>query len=292
MRMAQVADNGLDEQDDDGEYAVEVKEKASGLSLVNCAKRWLPSHYHDHKARFYEVLRTQYGVKRGQEGANLTKLPTDLLKEYNTLDTDVTLLLYYALKEYFERLRYDFTFDHSMYMQMVKLIAKGKGSGVKVDQKLATKNLEELNLKLKSIRVKFKTMFSKEIQQIEEENKQIVLSSRKSDKGKAKMEAEFLVNEDIYRFKVNSVVHKTRLFVDKLGIEPKYRTDKGSPSFSKTFLHQWGEGGLLLQKYGTLSLTKVQLENLIGKSEYDSRWHIDLLVAGTKTGRLVGRGED
>lgn len=271
MRLTQLADGG-----------------SLGLSLEACTKRWLPPESHNHKAPYYAYLRETHAIRKGKEGANLHLLPPDMLEAYNVADTNVTLDLYVEITKYFKSIKYDWSFDHQLYTAMCRLVSDSRGAGIKVDRDKLAKSKESLQQDLKALNQGFRDHFAAQIAEIEQENLTALCSRLKTEKGQLANWEKAIDDPKITGFKTSSTAHKKRLFVDKLGLEPKFYTTKGAPSFAKKLLRQWGEGGQMLIKRGTIFQALTQVKRLSEKSEYDGRWHVGLKVAGTTTGRMAG----
>lgn len=290
MRLVQVADNGGNEATNDEEVFFqgddEVAEIKTGLGLQASISRWLSPEFHNHKEPFYAYIR-DLGIKSGHEGSNLHLLSPEQLAAYNNADAENTLRLYEALVDHFNSKRYDYRRDHILYLSSVHLVAGGKGHGIKVDRDKLVQNIAAVRKEIEGIYSAFTGRFSKEIAQIEQENLDAIINSYKTEKGKISALERCKIHE-FHRFNINSVKQKHRLFVEILGITPQFFTPKGGTAFGKNFLGQFGEGGLMLQKRGTLMIALAQMESLLELSEYTGRWHQDLRAAGTRTGRLSG----
>lgn len=271
MRLTQLADGG-----------------SQGLSLEASVKRWLPPESHNHKAPYYTYLRDTHAVRKGKEGAHLHLLPSDMLEAYNVADTDVTLALYVEITKYFKGISYDWTFDHQLYQAMCQLVSDSRDTGIKVDRDKLAKSKESLQHDLKTLNLAFREHFAAQIAEIEQENLTALCARLKTEKGQLSNWEKAIEDHKIIGFKTSSTAHKKRLFVDKLGLEPKFYTNKGAPSFAKKLLRQWGEGGQMLIKRGTIFQALVQVKRLAEKAEHDGRWHVGLKVAGTTTGRMAG----
>lgn len=271
MRLAQIMDGGK-----------------LGLGLSSCIERFLPAEYHNHKEPYYQILRDVYKVKKGKEGAHLHLLDVKQLEAYNLADTDTTLALYNSLVLRFKTMRYDWEPDHQLYLNTAYLVTKARLEGIQVDRSKLSESRESLQADLKAMTQTFRDTFHTQITEIEQENLQKFVSLRKSEKGQANAWLAATETPSLIAFKTSSTDHKSRLFVDKLGITPKFKTSKGKPSFAKKLLRQWGDGGKLLIKRGTIFQALSQVKRLQEKSEFDGRWHVGLKVAGTVTGRMAG----
>jgi hypothetical protein len=172
-------------------------------------------------------------------------------------------------------------------MNSAMLIADGKGRGIKVNREKLGKNIATVTNDIEQIRIVFNSLYADEINTIEQHNLQDIVLSKKTEKGQVSAWEKALERET-YRFKLNSGNQKTKLFVELLGMTPKFFTKGGKPAFAKAFLNQWGHGGVLLESLGTLRIELVQMKGLYAISEYDGRYHPDLRAAGTKTSRLKG----
>ena len=274
MRLTQLADGGK-----------------LGLGLQSCIARYLPVQHHNHKEPYYKYLREVGKVKKGKEGANLHLLPPDMLKAYNVADTDTTLLLYQTLAKMFKDINYDWGMDHYLYSQTAFLLSQSRGRGVLVAREKLEPSKASLAQELAELNQAFRDKFSSQIDEIEYENLVKYINARKSEKGQAKAWLDALEKPKLVSFKTSSTHHKERLFCQKLQIKPAFTTPSGKPSFTKKLLRQWGEGGHMLKKRGTIFQALSQVKRLQEFSEYDGRWHIDLKAAGTVTGRLAGAGK-
>lgn len=292
MRMAQVADNGGKQFDDEETFFEEDEIEAKrpiGLGLGKVIERWLPSEFHGHKQKAHNYLIINFPEVKKKPGGFLHLLPEDMLREYNCKDAELTLRLFYTFEKFFKG-SYDYRFDHDIYISMCKLTAKSKVRGVKIDRRFLITSCEVLNSQTGQIKEKINGMLAPHIQVIEDLNKEEILSSYKTDKGRISVLSRMEADPSLYKFNINSTKQKTRLFVDIMKIEPKFFTKKKQPSFKKSVLGQWGEAGLLLQNRGTTLIALKQAEKLLEKSGHDGRWHIDINPAGTTTGRMAGSG--
>lgn len=277
MRLAQVMDGG-------GAKNSPLR----GYSLIKVAKRFLP-RYRDHKEPFYEKIREIGGVKKGKEGAHLHLLSDELFREYNIEDARVTLELYRTMAKLAQSDQYDWSFDHRFYTNLVRNIALSHYMGVVVDREALAKSISDIEQEIEDTKALFNTTFATPIAAIEERKLRQLLSQYKTDRGRASA-ALRIESRGLHRFNLNSVKDKEELFCTQLGISPKVLTPSGKPSFSRHFLRQWGDGGRLIEKRGTLLILLKQCEAVYEKSAYDGLWHIDLKAVGATTGRNAGTG--
>jgi hypothetical protein len=308
MRLAQVADNGgklaayqpqVLTYDDmlDALEGNAPKPQTTGLSLVSAASRWLPEEWRDHKAPYHAWLRENAGVKKGHEGQHLTKLPAEMLEAYNVADAKVTLLLYETFTKEFERIGYDYRLDHDLYKSTARMVAKAKGTGAAVDTAVLEAYVAQVETEIAAIEQRFRGRFSAEITKIEASAHRTYVDGVKTEKAKARRQAE-----EPARFNVGSNKQLKLLFVDTLGIEPKFWTKEPkakpgkprknpfvpSPSFKSAHLSTYGEGGELLRTRRKRMLVLQQARALLKLASYDGRWHFDLRACGTATGRMAG----
>ncbi len=301
MRLVQNYDNGgdkyafeyvtTDEILDEGEER--KKESIAGLGLVKSLKRIFGDKYESHKSEAHEwISRNVEGVKRGREGRFLDKLPADLLERYNIADTENTLRLYTYLTREFDQLKYDWTFDHTLYLSSVRHIVAAKIRGVRVDREQLMENIVTLRQEIAQIETDFLREFSEPIKKVEASRLRLYYMVPKSPRGRQKRLIRALHSRDAWashiQFNSGSNKQLEALFVATLGITPKFFTAKGSPSFKSSMLSQWGKGGEMLKKRRKRMIVLSQCESLMELSNYDGRWHSDLRAAGTATGRYVG----
>lgn len=308
MRLAQVGDNGgklaayqpqvltyddmLDALEGSG-----PKPQSTGLSLVSAASRWLPEEWRDHKAPYHAWLREHAGVKRGHEGQHLTKLPSEMLEAYNVADALVTLLLYETLTQEFERLGYDCNLDHELYKSTARMVARAKGVGAAVDMAALGAYVAQVEGEVAAIEQRFRERFKDEITRLEVAGHSAYVSAVKTAKARERRQ-----REEPERFNVGSNKQLKTLFVDTLGITPKFWTKEPkakpgkprkrefvpSPSFKSAHLSTYGEGGELLRTRRKRMLVLQQARALLKLAAYDGRWHFDLRACGTATGRMAG----
>lgn len=297
MRLVQVADNGgrqfyeptFTEDEEPSSYS-------TGLGLQSAVSRWLDPKWHNHKEPYYAWLR-ENGVKRGQEGSSLTKLPADMLEAYNVADAKVTLLLHETLTADFERQGYDWKLDHALYKSTAKMVAKAKGVGARVDVEALQRCAAQVQAEIEAIEAEFRARFKPQLEAIEAEAHAAYVNAVKTQKARDKRAAE-----PPERFNIGSNAQLQRLFVDVLGIQPKFWTKAPmlrpgqerkkefipQPSFKAAHLGTYGEGGELLVKRRKRLLVLQQTRALIALAGYDGRWHPDLRACGTATGRMAG----
>lgn len=312
MRLAQVGDNGgkqaawqpkietydsLLDSIDGG-----VKSTATGLSLSAAVSRWLPEELHNHKAPYHAWLREHAGAKKGQEGQHLTKLPPDMFTAYNVADAEVTLRLYEALVTEFAGIGYDWRMDHELYKSTACMVASAKGGGVRVDTAALTQYLGEVQQEIAQIEHKFRVHFGAQLNVIEAERYVAYTDAPKTERGKAKRREKAAADSSDLRFNIGSNKQLQRLFVDVLGVKPKFWTKAPkdnpnkprkkefvpAPSFKAAHLSTYGEGGEMLIKRRKRLLVFQQVKALLALAQYDGRWHADVRAAGTATGRLAG----
>lgn len=303
MRLIQCYDNGGDEFALDAPLSLddqldaltigEVKpgKSISGLSLSKAARRILKVA--DHKEPYYLWLRTNVeGCHAGREGAFLHHLPPKLLRDYNVADTETTLKLYEFITDYFKSINFNWRFDHGLYFNSVGLIVGAKIRGVRVAREQLSRNRDECEAGIREIESAFTLRFAEEIKSVERRKLLDAIRKRKTLRGRkgfvrrTRLDAEHF-DEEI-RFNVGSNKQLSALFIDCLGIQPRFLTDKGAPSFKSACLAQYGDGGELLKMRRKKMLILQQQTSLLELSAYDGYWHQDLRAPGTATGRFSG----
>jgi len=288
MRLVQNYDGGGKHLDDfhvRGELSVEEEfawingesSYETGLGLQASASRLLDKEHHSHKKKYHNLC-----IERGGKKHDLNLLTPDELKEYNIADVLVTLALYEKLTADFEKMGFDWTKDHFLYKSTAYQTMLAKSRGVLVDREQVKRHVEEKGQQIEEMQARFRERFRIEIRAIEATLLEREVSSYKSEAKRLE------VAENPPRFNPRSTKQKAMLFVDLLGMEPKFFTKKGAPSFASKFSKQWGEGGDILKKQQTYMLEKKQGENLLGLSEWNGRYFPDIKACGTQTNRLAG----
>lgn len=302
MRLAQVYDNGGKDSDFDfvllpeNNLVPDDKPKlkripTQGFGLVKCAHRILGEML-NHKAEAYDWLRANVPKAKGHEGSLLHLLPKDILERYNIADTEITLRLYEYCTTYFRDIGFDWTLDHGLYFSSVHHVVGAQIRGVAVDRDALRVFEGQLIKEIDDIGAAFRVRFIAEIAAVEYERLQAwahdVKTAAGASKRFAKWDERHPTAVKAVAFNVGSNKQLERLFVSKLGIEPKFFTEKGSPSFKSSHLGVWGEGGEMLKTRRKRMIVLKQTQALLALSEFDGRWHPSLKVSGTSSGRMAG----
>ena len=313
QRMAQNYDSGGKRYktekpttlEDELKYLDNKVEEQTGLGLEACASRVLPKDWHNHKEPYYKWLR-EHGVKRGQEGRNLHLLPPEMLEAYNTADTDVTLMLVEFYAEAFERMKFNWKFDHYLHVCAIDRLVEGKVRGIRIDRPKLQEFIDSVKNERTAIKAAFFAHHEREIELIETARREAWVNRPKTEKGRAKREAQVWDKREEWEFNPRSTTQLKEFFIDRLGYVPKFWTKESkasrakraenknlpeyvpNPSFRAAHLDTYGEGGKILSNYKKRELVQRQAENLLALSQVDGRWHYDLRACGTKTGRYTG----
>jgi DNA polymerase I-like protein with 3'-5' exonuclease and polymerase domains len=146
----------------------------------------------------------------------------------------------------------------------------------------------KVEAELSQIASDFRDRFVSSITQLEQSYLESYVGRLKTEKGQNQAWLRAVENPEEVSFNVGSTHHLADLFIGKLGMTPRFMTEKGTPTFKAAFLDQWGDGGLMLKKRRTKLIALKQTEALLALSEHDGRWHVDLRACGTVTGRYSG----
>lgn len=316
MRLVQVHDQGGKDTYDDSMLSLEDElawlegkiEPKTGLGLEAAASRILPSIWHSHKQRYYAYLRENHGIPAGKEGANLHLLPSDQLEAYNTADTDITLLIFRSLTQKFASDGYDWSLDHQLHLGAIKRLVDLKISGIKVRRSNLVTFVTETDKEMAEITARFRAYHEEPIARIEAARKEAWVGGLKTEKGREKRRATLEEKREEWEFNPRSTTQLATLFVDTLGVQPTFWTKESkktaskrkdnpnmkpfipNPSFRAVHLSSYGDGGKILEKLKKRQIVCKQASNLLGLSETDGRWHVELRACGTKTGRFAGGG--
>ena len=241
----------------------------TGWGLQSAARRLLGVS--DYKEKYYAWLRENVPEARKKPGAFLSRLPRDLLEQYNLEDVRYTAQLYVRIAELFLEQHFDFRPDHSFYMQLVRWVTNSKARGIPVNRADLVQVGPKVDAEVAEIDHKFEELVGAHIQTVRDS-----LPRKKSQVA------------ELPPFNLRSPAHMRKLFVGCLGLRPRFFTPKGSPSFKSAHLGQWGAAGQVLEKRGKRLKVKEAAEKLLVLSEEGGRWHADLRLVGTVTGRLAG----
>lgn len=301
MRMSQLWDNGgqrwvdaplsldelyeMAEQEEQNERDRVIRNPEHGLSLSACVRRILGPE-HDHKAVAYEVLRS-LGVPAGREKTNLHMLPPAAMEAYNVGDAIASLRLYYFISNEFKREKYDWSLDWSLFKFMMDRMVRSRIVGIRVDLAKVDASIATVTAEIEAIKRSFKELMAVPIKEVEKARLARRLSKYKTDLGREKYLNSGKHIEEC-AFNPASTTQLTDLFVRVLGMTPQFKTEKGAPSFASSHLPQWGEGGKILGALKKRGIVLTQLTSLRTLASRDGRWHVDIKVCGTSTGRMAG----
>jgi DNA polymerase I-like protein with 3'-5' exonuclease and polymerase domains len=289
MRLAALYDAG-----DIGEdYVLDDEEgapKRDGLSLSACAQRILGKS--DSKQAAEALIAKLYPeAKVSEYGRYKPILPEADLRLYNIGDTDLTFDLIEQILKAFEVEGYDWQPDHSIYLRECQLINDAQRRGIIVDREALASYQAAIEGEVTDIEQRFQARMGKDIETVRDVMWKEARAKYKTDKGKASCERP--------EFNIGSKTQLAKLFVDQVGIRPKFYTDKGAPSetspkgtpsFRTNHIHQFGEGGEILQNRGRRLIVANQAKKLLELSAEDGRWHMRINPQGTATGRGAGEG--
>ncbi len=292
MRLAQCTDNGGAEHSEEEKtweselLGLEGKAPFNGLSLEACVSRFCDSKYYKHKQPYIDLM-----IERGGKKGDFHLLTPEELIEYNLKDAEVTLVLYENLVNRFAQNRIDWSKDHYLYRSRCQLSALSKIRGVKVDFDQINRHIELEASNIDEVQRKFSEVYRPYLDRVEARKAQSYIESYKSEAYKIKAR-EAIAKGEVPEVKMNfnSCNDKEALFVEEMGLKPKFFTPSERPSFSSKLLWQYGEAGLMLASLGTHRISKTQAESLKILAEYDGRWHISMRAASTRNNRMSGGG--
>lgn len=270
--------------------------KTKGMSLEACARRFLPEEYHNHKSMAADYLREHHGIK-AKFGQYLHLLPTEILEEYNNKDTEITLLLYHELTEYLNSVQFDSAQDWKLYTLRVRLMREAYVKGIKVNRDALYEYIVSIESEIAQIEQEFRTKYADSLDKLAELKLENLMDTwvrgeeLKKEEARLQRWLRVITGQEDKRFKefnINSGAQLGQLFVDVMGMTPKFLSPKGAPSLKATHLHQFGDAGNMLKKRKKRILVLQQCINVYLASAYDGRVHCNIKVAGTRTNRVAG----
>lgn len=303
MRLAFMADGG-------GKYGGEYQEDdegyRQGLGLEDCASRFLSLENREHKAIAHEYLKEHHKITK-HFGMFLHLLPRDILKPYNTGDTDITLMLYETLVVLLEEMGLNWQHNWPLFDIRAKLTAHSKSAGIDVDMSSLLTEIGRLERVKEDVEKEFREFGGKELIEWEWDRAMEWVDAVKTDKHKAKRFESLVTDQEkitkYYRLKLSSTSQLADFLMNVKGVQPKLftkpqknRSSKKEfvpkPSFKKDHLGQWGEGGKILQKIGQTNIVLAQACNVyLMAEEYDGKCHFDLRPMGTASDRMSSKLE-
>ena len=270
--------------------------KKMGLSLEACAARFLTDEtLHNHKQVAHGWLEEHKGIKKNF-GRELHHLPYNMLEQYNNADTLVTLKLYETLSHWFKENDVEWQRDHQLYLLRGRLITGAYTKGIRINTDKLYEYILQLEDEIEAMEQELMTLYTEDMKVVEYLRFKKLAEwasdpELKSDRARFKRWVKILSGEkdpDWKVFNINSSKQLQILFMDALEMVPQFYTPKGSPSFKTTHLHQWGEGGKILQNRKKRILVLTQCVNTYLAAQYDGRVHCSVKVAGTRTNRVSG----
>ena len=295
MRLAQNADGGGKEFGHvlTPEQQLEFMEGknpyyTTGLGLEACASRFLEEKDKKHKEEAHSYLAEHHGIKT-KHGQHLHLLPINLLEKYNIADTKATLLLYEYFSVFFSYEGCNWRQDTAIYIERCRFIVDMYHTGTLVDRPKLAEVILKIREEVAELEQRFLITFKTECNQLRYKRYLSESAKFKSDKKKTQLRDLYDNDADAFTLNFNSNKQLQLLFVDIMGLTPKFKTEKGAPSFKAAHLPTWGPPGEMLLKRRKRLLVLKQAENLFMLSSYDGRWHANLRACGARTGRMSGQ---
>jgi hypothetical protein len=218
--------------------------------------------------------------------AKVAQLPTRRLEAYNMDDTAFTLELTYFCINSLALEGYNWEFDHDLYTTDIKRNSDAYLRGITFDRHEALEGLKDLKGRQESITTRFYATYEAAIEQavcnVTKEKSETAFKMRRA-KAKNPDKIEYKEVPSV-PFNINSGVHKSAL-VDVLGLNVVIFTEKGSYSFAKPHLFQYGALGEDLKSLSALNKPIGELEKCLAISEEDGRTHFLIKAGTTVTGR-------
>ncbi len=269
------------------------------LSLMGCCNRILPHKVPDMKRKVAEYLAAAHSIPKKDYGSHLNKLPSLLMEEYNTSDSIYAYMLFEFLTAKLAEQKADWRPDHRDHIRTLPILQRATMRGVPVERVGLQSHLEVVTAEVDKIKGDFKIKYANEIAQVEKRNQEKMINKLKTEKGREKKRANIEQWRDDWQFKLTSTQQLSHIFVDLMGIKPRFFTKKGKktsklkefvpkPSFKSSHLPTYGDGGKMLAKLKKRQLVVSQSTNLLALSKEDGRWHLGLRATGPKTGRYAG----
>jgi len=272
------------------QHSTKVNGDMRQLNLQEAARQMLGiSNYKEFHLQ--PLLDRNIAKNMTQAHAKVSMLSSEELKNYNLDDVRITEEVMIQCWIYLANLGYNWIPDHKMYIADVMRNTKPFLEGYKFDADLAFEGLIELRKQMNELLTDFHTEYEKDIHYTVEKMKGIKtqedFEKRKANSKTGKTQ----VIERDWEFKLTSTKALEALCVDTLGMEPKFFTNGGAPSFKKEFLGQWGEVGKKLKKISKLKKPIQELEKTIAMASFDGRVHTQTKAGLTATGRNTsGKG--
>lgn len=230
-----------------------------------------------YKEKYYDWLRSNIPEAKAKPGRFLSQLPSELLEAYNLDDVRFTLALYQKISRKFGQEGFDFEPDHVLYRQLVQWVSESRIRGISVDRASLDSYIPSIDAEVAEIDAKFHKAVGAQIEAVRAD-----LKAKEQKRFKKKVVTE------TPSFNIQSKAHLEALFCGKLGLTGRLKTPTGRPSFKASHLGQWGSAGTILEKRGKRLKVKEHATKMLEASEGDGRWHADLKLCGTLTGRLAG----
>lgn len=202
--------------------------------------------------------------------------------KYNAMDSIYTLKLYYFFCKYFAGKCYDWKPDHDGYKRLVWRIVDAQYRGIDVDTEGLQTYSTQISDEIASLIARFKELHKEPIARLQDLWTERERAKRKTEKGKAGVKP--------VDFNVGSNKQLAALFCDELGIQPRFRTPTGDPSFKSAHLFSYGDLAEPLTTLGKRELVKNFCDKTIEMAAVDGKLHHTMKIVGTVSGRLSGGG--
>lgn len=205
-----------------------------------------------------------------------------VVAKYNAMDSVYTLKLFNYFCSFFSNQGYDWKKDHEEYKRLVWRVTGAQKRGIRVDAENLAIYSSKIETELNEHITGFKELHKDAIDRLQLKWTEEERNKRKTEKGKAGVKPVV--------FNVGSNKQLAALFCGELGIEPRFRTPTGEPSFKSAHLFSYGAMAEALTTLGKRELVKNFCDKTVELSSVDGLLHHTMKIVGTVSGRLSGGG--
>ena len=236
-----------------------------------------------------EAWETELQQQVAQKGGNPKKFREFLhlcdpqaVAKYNAMDSIYTLKLYRYFCNYFAQKQYNWVPDHDGYRRLVWRITDAQYRGITVDSDALRAYSAQIEQEMNEHKDRFHTMHSEAIKRIEARMLEEERAKRKTEKGKAGVKP--------VPFNIGSNKQLAALICGELGVEARFKTPTGDPSFRSAHLFSYGDIAEPITTLGKREIVKNFCDKTVELAGVDGLYHQSMKIVGTVSGRLSGGG--
>lgn len=279
---------------------VDNSDGAPGYGLSANAERYLGIGKDDEEIILY-LRNAGYDATEKNFRSMLELAPVDLVGKYCCQDVAITHALYFHFPLYFKN---DVSAAEQLFLADFDAWFEARMDGFQVNWQKLIAGKKEYQQRIDSVTERFfaNERMQKYINWTLRENwqREYIKRFEKSKTGSVKPKDFLTYANGAGAFNLGSTTQLARFFNaqglywswDQAAFDYPEETDKGAPKLGSDFVGLYGEGGEILAEIGNARSMVVRIDQILKERGSDDRWHFDVNMTGTKSGRISTPGSN